>query len=72
MARVDAIRKRTRSTINHVALTCLDGALRRYLSDQGIELSRPIIIQMPVNLRKEGRNRPATRSALCSWNSHHH
>jgi WS/DGAT/MGAT family acyltransferase len=54
MARVDAIRKRTRSTINHVALTCLDGALRRYLSDQGIELSRPIIIQMPVNLRKEG------------------
>ena len=54
MARVDAIRKRTRSTINHVALTCLDGALRRYLSDQGVELNRPIIIQMPVNLRKEG------------------
>ncbi len=54
MARVDAIRKRTRSTLNHVALTCLDGALRQYLSDQGIELTRPIIIQMPVNLRKEG------------------
>jgi WS/DGAT/MGAT family acyltransferase len=54
MARVDAIRKRTRSTLNHVALTCLDGALRRYLSDQGVELKRPIIIQMPVNLRKEG------------------
>ena len=54
MARVDRIRKRTRSTLNHVALTCLDGALRRYLSDQGVELKRPIIIQMPVNLRKEG------------------
>ncbi len=54
MARVDAIRKRTRSTVNHVALTCLDGALRRYLSDQGVELRRPITIQMPVNLRKEG------------------
>ena len=54
MARVDKIRKRTRSTVNHVALTCLDGALRRYLADQGVELSRPIIIQMPVNLRKEG------------------
>ena len=54
MARVDAIRKRTRSTLNHVALTCLDGALRRYLSDQGVELTRPIIIQMPVNLRKDG------------------
>jgi len=37
-----------------VALTCLDGALRRYLSDQGVELARPITIQMPVNLRAEG------------------
>ena len=54
MARVDAIRKRTRSTINHVALTCLDGALRRYLIGQGVELKRPITIQMPVNLRKDG------------------
>jgi diacylglycerol O-acyltransferase / wax synthase len=54
MARVDAIRKRTRSTLNHVALTCLDGALRRYLSDLGVELRRPITIQMPVNLRREG------------------
>jgi WS/DGAT/MGAT family acyltransferase len=54
MARVEQIRKRTRSTVNHVALTCLDGALRRYLDDQGVPLKRPIIIQMPVNLRKEG------------------
>jgi diacylglycerol O-acyltransferase len=54
MARVDAVRKRTRSTLNHVALTCLDGALRHYLSDLGVELRRPITIQMPVNLRREG------------------
>lgn len=54
MARMDAIRKRTRSTLNHIALTCVDGALRRYLSDQGVELRQPIIIQMPVNLRREG------------------
>ena len=40
MERVDRIRKRkrTRSTLNHVALTCLDGATRRYLSDQGVGL----------------------------------
>ena len=56
MARVDAVRKRTRSTLNHVALTCLDGALRRYLSDLGVELKRPITIQMPVNLRREGEH----------------
>lgn len=54
MERVNKIRERTRSTVNHVALTCLDGALRRYLSDQGVELKRPITIQMPVNLRQEG------------------
>jgi diacylglycerol O-acyltransferase / wax synthase len=54
MQRVDALRKRTRSTLNHVALTCLDGALRRYLADLGVELRRPITIQMPVNLRREG------------------
>ena len=54
MDRVNAIRASTRSTLNHIALTCLDGALRRYLQDQGVELRRPITIQMPVNLRKEG------------------
>jgi WS/DGAT/MGAT family acyltransferase len=54
LERVNRIRERTRSTINHVALTCLDGALRRYLSDQGVNLKRPITIQMPVNLRREG------------------
>jgi diacylglycerol O-acyltransferase len=54
MERVDAIRQRTRSTLNHVALTCLDGALHRYLADLGVQLRRPITIQMPVNLRREG------------------
>jgi diacylglycerol O-acyltransferase len=54
MDRVSGIRTRTRSTLNHVALTCLDGALHRYLRDEGVDLKRPITIQMPVNLRKEG------------------
>lgn len=54
MERVNLIRVRTRSTLNHVALTCLDGALHRYLHDQGVDLQKPITIQMPVNLRKEG------------------
>ncbi len=54
MDRVNRIRARTRSTLNHVALTCVDAALHRYLGDQGVDLKRPITIQMPVNLRKEG------------------
>ena len=54
MDRVSGVRTRTRSTLNHVALTCLDGALHRYLRDEGVSLRTPITIQMPVNLRKEG------------------
>ena len=52
--RIGRIRTQTRSTLNHVALTCLDGAVHRYLHDQEVELDRPITIQMPVNLRREG------------------
>ncbi|MBE2258323.1 MAG: wax ester/triacylglycerol synthase family O-acyltransferase [Rhodobacteraceae bacterium] len=56
MQRVKEICARTRSTLNHVALTCLDGALHRYLADEGVDLKRPITIQMPVNLRKAGEH----------------
>jgi diacylglycerol O-acyltransferase / wax synthase len=54
MARIDAIRSTARATLNHVALTCLDGAMHRYLADEGVTLDRPITIQMPVNLRRPG------------------
>ena len=59
MDRINRIRTLTRSTLNHVALTCLDGALHRYLQDQGVELQQPITIQMPVNLRPEGDQQSA-------------
>jgi WS/DGAT/MGAT family acyltransferase len=64
MARVNALRERTRSTLNHVALTCIDGALRRYLSDLAIELDRPITIQMPVSLRKDGEKGSGNRIGI--------
>jgi diacylglycerol O-acyltransferase len=54
MERIAKIRAATRSSVNHVALTCIDDALHRYLKDQGIVLDKPITIQMPVNLRQEG------------------
>ena len=54
MESINHIRALTRSSLNHVALTCLDGALHRYLEDQGVKLQQPITIQMPVNLRVEG------------------
>jgi WS/DGAT/MGAT family acyltransferase len=51
MKNISRIRAMTLCSLNHIALTCIDGALRRYLADQGIELDRPLSIQMPVNLR---------------------
>ncbi len=53
MDHIRKIRTMTRCTLNHIALTCIDGALRRYLADRDIELDRPLSIQMPVNLRDE-------------------
>lgn len=56
MERLNNLRQSTRCTVNHIALTCIDGALRRYLLDQDIELDRPLSIQMPVNLRDKNDN----------------
>jgi len=53
MDRIRKLRGMTRCTLNHIALTCIDGALRRYLEDHDVELDRPLSIQMPVNLRDE-------------------
>jgi WS/DGAT/MGAT family acyltransferase len=46
--------KATRSTLNHVALSCVDGALHRYLDETGDPIDHPVSIQMPVNLRGDG------------------
>ncbi|WP_344931507.1 wax ester/triacylglycerol synthase family O-acyltransferase [Zhongshania borealis] len=54
MDRVTRLRKQTRSTLNHIALTCIDGALHRYLQDCECDIDEPITIQMPVNLRRRG------------------
>ena len=42
MARVNKIRASTRSTLNHIALTCLDGALRRYLQEVYLRFDPPV------------------------------
>jgi hypothetical protein len=53
MHAVKKLCKATRSTLNHVALACIDGALHRYLEDIGEPIDHPITIQMPVNLRSD-------------------
>ena len=51
MKRVYDLCDATCSTLNHVALACIDGAIHSYLEDQGMALTHPVSIQMPVNLR---------------------
>lgn len=51
MSRIKILREQTCSTLNHIALACIDGAMHKYLATNGIELDHPISIQMPVNLR---------------------
>jgi WS/DGAT/MGAT family acyltransferase len=53
MDRVNHLRKITRNTLNHIALTCLDGAIHRYLEHIGHPLDATLTITMPVSLRRE-------------------
>jgi diacylglycerol O-acyltransferase len=64
MTKVKRICKATRSTLNHVALTCIDGGLHRYFEEQGITLDQPITIQMPVNLRTDGDNKTGNKVGI--------
>jgi len=54
MDEVRQVCTQSRSTLNHVALSCIDGALHRYLEETGSPIDHPITIQMPVNLRSDG------------------
>lgn len=64
MARIAKLRQRTRCTLNHIALTCIDGALHRYLADFDIHLDRPLSIQMPVNLRSKNEKSSGNKIGL--------
>jgi WS/DGAT/MGAT family acyltransferase len=54
MAAVKAACRASRATLNHVALTCIDGAMHRYLARIGHAPDHPLTIQMPVSLRHDG------------------
>jgi WS/DGAT/MGAT family acyltransferase len=51
MADVRRVCERSRSTVNHVALTAIDAALHGYLAAHGSAVDHPVSIQMPVSLR---------------------
>jgi WS/DGAT/MGAT family acyltransferase len=53
MESVKAACRASRSTLNHVALTCIDSAMHRYLAAIGQPADHPLTIQMPVSLRQK-------------------
>lgn len=53
MSRVKDLCAATRSTLNHVALSCIDGAMHRYLAESALPVDHHVTIQMPVSLRSE-------------------
>jgi WS/DGAT/MGAT family acyltransferase len=57
MGEIRAVCDAARATLNHVALACIDAALHRYLEATGFAVDQPLTIQMPVNLRRDGRDR---------------
>jgi WS/DGAT/MGAT family acyltransferase len=59
MEDIKQVGKKTRATLNHVALSCIDGALHRYLDDTGNGIDHPITIQMPVDLRRNKAGKSA-------------
>lgn len=63
--RVDRIRKAARVSLNQVAISCLDEALNRYLRDLGDAPERPLVIAMPVSLRRGGRGEQDRGNEVC-------
>jgi WS/DGAT/MGAT family acyltransferase len=53
--------KEARVTVNHLALACIDSALHRYLEDTGFPVDHALTIQMPVNLRRDGKGQAGNR-----------
>ena len=65
MDRVGRIRRAARASLNHVALSCVDEALHRYLEDLGCPLTEPIVIAMPVSLRDRNRSGTDLGNEVC-------
>lgn len=54
MDRVFALSKRVRATVNEILLTSFDIGVHRFLKDHGHTFDKPLITQMPINLRRPG------------------
>jgi WS/DGAT/MGAT family acyltransferase len=55
--RIKAVAKATETTVNDVVVTVADTALRHYMESRGQKIEKPLVAQLPVNLRRESDTR---------------
>lgn len=65
MERVDRIRRAARVSLNQVAISCIDEGLHRYLEALGQPEEQPLVIAMPVSLRRGGRGQADRGNEVC-------
>jgi diacylglycerol O-acyltransferase len=53
LARVKRLGRMTGATINDVVVSVCDMALHNYLANKNFELKKPLVAQMPINLRED-------------------
>lgn len=64
MALINKIRECSGTTVNQVAVSCVETALHRYLAELDCSLDEPLTIQMPVNLREDGDERLGNKMGI--------
>jgi len=65
MERVNRIRRAARVSLNQVAISCIDEALHRYLASCNEPLTQPLVISMPVSMRRNGRLNTDEGNEVC-------
>jgi diacylglycerol O-acyltransferase len=54
VARVKAVSKASKATINDVLMTVIDHSLHRYLAEHNAQTAKPLVAMMPMSTRKAG------------------
>lgn len=63
-ARVQAVGKRLRATVNEVLLCCFDIGVHQFLTDHGHTFEKALYTNMPINLRKPGEQTSGNKIAI--------
>lgn len=62
--RVQALSKRMRASANEIFLCCFDIGVHQFLRDHGHSFKKPLLTNMPINLRKPGEQVGGNKIAI--------